>query len=432
MKRGFKIAGVFILGALCFSFNGLAFAEDKYDQIAREISEAGAGLTNKKIAILPFSYADGRAAAKDGAIVSERITMRLIKQQKFDVVERSLLDKVMGELKLQATGMMDATSTQQLGKLLGVQAIVTGTLVEMQAGKIEVNARLIKTETAQAIGASQVSLEKDWVGDAATQQTQAQQPAYEQPVYQQPVVKQAAAARQSRGKYQYGFFDVFGGFGSPKMNLEFSNSNGNISLNNTYDNNLGIKIGAAASYRTVTFEKLATEGFGPVAFRVGGFGNGALGGDIELSYEKRNIAAQDTTWSLNGGAPTNFKFSTNDYATVKTFGISGDLLLRHPGLRVDPYFGIGLGLSLNAITLPYAKGFTASSAFSKPVEDFALGVMVRIPVGMRIRIADKTQLVAELRYEMNTMNFTRGGISGESDTLTLSGVKFLVGMGFDF
>ena len=432
MTRRFKIARVFILGALCCNFNGLSFAEDKYDQIAREISEAGAGLTNKKIAILPFSYADGRAAAKDGAIVSERITMRLIKQQKFDVVERSLLDKVMGELKLQATGMMDATSTQQLGKLLGVQAIVTGTLVEMQAGKIEVNARLIKTETAQAIGASQVDLEKDWVGDAATQQPQAQQPAYEQPVYQQPVIKQAAAARQSRGKYQYGFFDVFGGFGAPKMDLEFSNSNGNISLDNTYNNNLGIKIGAAASYRTVTFKKLATEGLGPIAFRVGGFGNGALGGDLEFSFERRNIAAQDTTWSLNGGAPANFKFTTNDYATVKTFGISGDLLLRHPGLRVDPYFGIGLGLSLNAITLPYAKGYTDSSVFTKPVDDFALGVMVRIPVGMRIRIADKTQLVAELRYEMNAMNFTRGGISGESDTLTLSGVKFLIGMGFDF
>lgn len=439
MKRRFKIAGLLILGALCFNFGGPAFAEDKYDQIAREISEAGAGLTNKKIAILPFSYADGRVAAKDGAIVSERITMRLIKQQKFEVVERSMLDKVMGELKLQSSGMMDATSTQQLGKLLGVQAIVTGTLVEMQAGKIEVNARLIKTESAQAIGASQVSLEKDWVGDAATQQQpQPQQPAYEQPVYQQPVVQQAAAPR-ARGKYQYGFFDVFLGFGSPKMDLEFTNSNGNIRLNTAdYNGDLGIKItgpgyvNPSYFFRSVAFEKLTTEGFGPIAFRVGGFGNKAVGADLEFSYEKRNIAAQDTTWSLNGGAPANFKFLTNDYATVKTFGISGDLLIRHPGERVDPYFGIGLGMSLNSITLPYAKGFTQSSAFVKPVEDFALGLMFRIPVGMRIKIADKTQLVAELRYEMNTMRFTRGSISGESDTLTLSGVKFLVGMGFDF
>ncbi len=436
MNSKFKTAGLLILGALFFNFGGRAFAEDKYDQIAREISEAGAGLTNKKIAILPFSYADGRSAAKDGAIVSERITMRLIKQQKFEVVERSMLDKVMGELKLQSTGMMDATSTQQLGKLLGVEAIVTGTLVEMQAGKIEVNARLIKTETAQAIGASQVDLEKDWVGDAATGQPQqaAYAQPYEQPAYEQPAMKQTAAVRQPRGKHQYGFFDVFLGFGSPKMDLEFSNSKSNIRLDNTYTNDLGISNGGIGSsyYRTVAFKGLITEGFGPISLRIGGFGNRALGGDLEFSYEKRNIAAQDTTWSLNGGAPANFKFLTNDYATVKTFGISGDLLIRHPGEKIDPYLGVGLGMSLNSITLPYAKGFTASSTFAKPVEDFALGLMVRIPVGMRIRIADKTQLVAELRYEMNTMSFTRGSISGESDTLTLSGVKFLVGMGFDF
>jgi len=441
MISRFKIAGVFVLGALFLNLNGLAFAEDKYDQIAREISEAGTTLTNKKIAILPFSYADGRVATKDGAIVSERITMRLIKQRKFEVVERSMLDKVMGELKLQSTGMMDATSTQQLGKLLGVQAIVTGTLVEMQAGKIEVNARLIKTETAQAIGASQVDLEKDWVGDAATQPGQSQQSAYtqpyEQPAYEQPAIKQTSAVRKPRGKHQYGFFDVFMGFGSPKMDLEFSNSKGNIQLDNTYNNSLGISLGnplaayASSSYRSVKFEKLVTEGFGPIAFRVGGFGNGALGGDLEFSYEKRNIAAQKTTWSLNGAAPGSMEFYTNDYATVKTFGISGDLLIRHPGEKIDPYFGIGLGMSLNSLTLPYVKGYTNGS-FVKPTEELALGLMVRIPVGMRIRIADKTQLVAELRYEMNTMNFTRGGIAGESDTLTLSGVKFLVGMGFDF
>ena len=428
MTRKFKMAAVLILGALCFNSGGAAFAEDQYDQIAREISEAGANLTNKKIAILPFSYADGRAAAKDGAIVSERITMRLIKQQKFEVVERSMLDKVMGELKLQSTGMMDASSTQQLGKLLGVQAIVTGTLVEMQAGKIEVNARLIKTETAQAIGASQVDLEKDWVGDAATQQAQPQQPAYEE-----PFIKQTAAVRQPRGKHQYGFFDILAGFGSPKMDLEFSNSNGNIRLDNTYTNDLGINIGGTGSsyYRTVTFKKLVTEGLGPLAMRVGGFGNGALGGDVEFSFEKRNIAAQKTTWSRNSAVPGDFTFYTNDYATVKTFGISGDLLIRHPGERIDPYFGIGLGMSLNSITLPYVKGYTNGS-FIKPTDDLALGLMVRIPVGMRILIADKTQLVAELRYELNTMNFTRGGVSGESDTLTLSGVKFLVAMGFDF
>jgi len=335
-----------------------------------------------------------------------------------------MLDKVMGELKLQSSGMMDANSTQQLGKLLGVEAIITGTLVETSGGQIEVNARLIKTETAQAIGAAQATVEKNWMGDAASAPQQAAEPVYQQ-------AAKAAPRYSARGKYQYGFFDLFLAFGSPDMRLEFTNANGSISLDPTYNNNLGISNSVTASYRSVVFEKLKTEGFGPVAMRVGGFGNGALGADLELSYEKRNIAAQDTTWSLNGGAPGSFKFLTNDYATVKTFGISGDLLLRHPGKRVDPYIGIGLGLSLNSITLPYAKGYTQSSVFSKPVEDFGLGFMFRVPVGMRVKIADKTQLLAELRYELNSISFDRG-ISGESDKIVISGVKFLVGMGFDF
>lgn len=54
-----------------------------------------------------------------------------------------------------------------MGKLLGVEGIVTGTMVEMQAGRLEVNVRLIKTETAQAIGAFQADIEENWIGDAA-------------------------------------------------------------------------------------------------------------------------------------------------------------------------------------------------------------------------------------------------------------------------
>ncbi len=419
---------------LFMAFTSAAHAVDGYQQLANEISEAGASIQGKKIAIIPFSYADGRTGAtKDGAVISERLTIKMINMHKFEIIERSVLDKVMAELKLQASGMIDASSAQQLGKVLGVEAIVTGTLVETSGGQIEVNARLIKTETAQAIGASQVALDKNWIGDAATAQ---QQPAYQQAAYQQPAYE--APVKQhppyARGKNEYGFFDIFMGFGSPKMDMEFSNSNGNITLDSTYGNDLGIAVSGLIipkDYKTVTWKGLKTEGVGPIAFRVGGFGKQALGGDLEISYEKRNIAVQDTTWSLNGGAANKFKFDTNDYATVKTFGISGDLLIRHAGNKVDPYFGIGLGMSLNAIELPYVKGFTDGS-FVRPTNDLGLGLMFRIPVGLRIRIGDKTQLVAEARYEINSIHFNRGSISGESDNITLSGVKFNVGMGFLF
>jgi TolB-like protein len=438
-----NITKVLAAGLLFLAFASGARAEDKYEQLAREISEAGLQVQGKKIAIIPFSYADGRAGAtKDGSGISERLTIKMINTHKFEIIERSVLDKVMAELKLQASGTIDASSAQQLGKVLGVEAIVTGTLVEMQAGEIEVNARLIKTETAQAIGASQISVKKDWVGDAATAQQQPQQPVYQQPQYQQPqqqVYQQAPSAQAARvrGKHEYGFFDIFMGFGSPNMKMEFTNSNRNITLSNLpldADNDLGIdnnNIVGHKDYQSVSWNTIKTEGVGPIAFRVGGFGKQALGGDLELSFEKRNIAAQDTTWLLNGVDAGKFTFGTNDYATVKTFGISGDLLIRHAGEKVDPYFGIGLGMSLNTIELPYVKGFTDGS-FVRPTNDMGLGLMFRIPVGLRIKIADKTQLVAEARYELNTIHFDRGAISGESDTITLSGVKFIVGMGFNF
>ncbi len=416
-------------------------AEDKYLQLATEISEAGSEFHGKKIAIIPFSYADNRAGAtKDGSVISERLTMKFINMHKFEVVERAMLDKVMGELKLQSSGMMDATSTQQLGKLLGVQAIITGTLVETSDGQIEVNARLIKTETAQAIGASQVTVQKNWMGDAASAPQQPayqpaayQQPAYQpQPDYQQPVAK--SYVRQ-RGTYEYGYFDIFLGMGSPNMALEFYNSLGTIRLDNTGTNDLGVQlIGASGSqyYSSVKFDKLKTAGFGPLAMRVGGYGNGNMGGAFEFGLERRNIVPQSTTWSLNNGAPGNFSFGKSDYLTVTSFYMAGDLMIRFAKkTTVEPYMGIGLGFSLNAINMPYVKGYTNSAYKTTPTDDFGLGLVLNIPFGVRLQIADKTQLVAELRYQLNTMFFDRG-ITSERDVLTVSGMYFNVGMGFDF
>lgn len=411
---------------LTAGFGSAAFAEDPYTVMAKEITEAGSVLNNKKIAIIPFSYADGREAAKDGSVISERLTMKLIKQQKFEIVERSMLDKVMKELKLQNSGGMDAGSTQQLGKLLGVEAIVTGTIVEMPSDKLEVNARLIKTETAQAIGASQVSVEKDWIGDAATAPAVPQyqpQTAYNEgakPAY-------APSAPRPRGKYEFGFLEFFYGFGNPKMDLEFSNANGNI----VPTTELGILTSPAAvglrSYRSVSFEKLKTEGYGPLGLRVGGFSNSVIGGDFELSYEKRNIAAQGTTWSLNGNAPGTFTFSTDDYATVKSFAMSLDLLLRIPGEVVNPYTGVGLGLSLNTIDLPNVWG----SNLAAPASEFSPGLLVRIPIGVRFRLKNNMSLFSEYRFEANSMTFDRG-FAGESDTLTLKGSKVVFGLGVIF
>ena len=418
-----------------FIFTAGAFAEDGYQQLANEISEAGSSIQGKKIAIIPFSYADGRiGATKDGSVISERLTIKMINMHKFEIIERSVLDKVMTELKLQSSGMIDASSAQQLGKVLGVEAIVTGTLVETSGGQIEVNARLIKTETAQAIGASQVTLNKNWIGDvsAAPQAQQAsQQQTYEQPSYQEPVQqKMAYRAPAARSAGQYGFFDIIGGGGSKSVNITFDNSS-----RGEYMTEVGFTPGGISNdpYSEIKLQNLSGSGMGPLGFRVGGFGAGAVGGDFEFSVTQNVVKPQTVMGTRNGSTPTRFVLPAGDnYLTMTSFGMSGDLLIRHLGKTVDPYFGIGLGLSLNRVQLPYVCGYTNSSYFTRPVDDFGIGFMFRIPVGMRIKLDPKTQLVAEMRYELNSVMFNRGGVNGENDYVLTQGVRFLLGLGFGF
>jgi TolB-like protein len=414
-----------LFAALLMGLSASVYAEDKYDQLAKDLTDAATSLQGQKIAIIPFSYADTKDSdSKDGSVIAARLTVKMINMHKFDIIERSALDKVMNELKLQASGTIDASSAQQLGKVLGVQAIVTGTLVETSNGQIEVNARMIKTETAQAIGASQVDLDKDWVGDASSapqtayQPLQPQQPTYQQPAYQAP----AASASSGKRGNGYGFFDVIVGVGSKSMNATFNNSGYVGGIYSPY------KIPGVTK---LEFQNMTGIGAGPVGLRVGGFGEGNIGGDFEFSLTQNVVQPQALSISVNGYSPVTFSNyfpKTDNYLTMTSFGMSGDLLIRGVGKVVDPYIGIGLGLSLNSIQSPFIWGYSSSGAYTK-LDEFGVGFIFRIPVGMRIKLDPTTQLNMELRYELNSVSFNRG-ISGESDNILAQGVRFVMGIGF--
>ncbi len=392
MKNITKILSLTLL----LAFAAGASAEDKYDTLAKEITEAGAMVQGKKIAIIPFSYADGRTGAtKDGSVISERLTIKMINMHKFEIIERSVLDKVMAELKLQSSGMIDASSAQQLGKLLGVEAIITGTLVETSDGQIEVNARLIKTETAQAIGASQVSLQKNWIGDAATAP---QQPAYQQPAYQQPAAAPRRAAPAVRGEHEYGYFEVIAGGGNQTTTIKWD----------------------ARKFGGVEQADMVTSGVGPVGFRVGGYGKGAFGGDFEFSVTKHYTEAQRLVVN-NIGLPANLPAGFIDATSI---GLSGDLLIRTM-TKAQFYLGIGGGLSINNI-----KSTWIADINNRYLDETAVGFMFRVPVGIRFNM-DNTTFFLEGRMEMNATSFNRGSAS-EVNNVTFVGARGLFGVGTKF
>ncbi len=117
---------------------------------------ARAEFLKTKIAVLDFQLqGQGHETADMGKIVAEWLITALVKEGRFEVVERRLLQKILEKQKLVMAGVVDENSATQLGKLLGVKVIISGSVIKFQ-NVMEVNARIIDVESASIITAESV------------------------------------------------------------------------------------------------------------------------------------------------------------------------------------------------------------------------------------------------------------------------------------
>jgi len=125
------------------------------DQIVISLSQK----QKSKIAIIEFSNLQG-TVTKFGRYLAEELITRLYLTNKFEVIERQLLNKVLQEHQLNLSGLIDISSAQELGRLLGVDAIASGSVTDL--GKsVKVNARLISTQTGKIFSVASVTVIKD-------------------------------------------------------------------------------------------------------------------------------------------------------------------------------------------------------------------------------------------------------------------------------
>jgi TolB-like protein len=124
-------------------------------QISKEMTE------NQKRIIAVVEFSDLRGNVTDfGRFLAEELITRLHQTKKFRVIERQQLNKLIAEQKLSLTVFVDPASVRKLGQLLGVDAIVTGTITDL-AQSLRVNARLISTETAEIFAVASTEIFKD-------------------------------------------------------------------------------------------------------------------------------------------------------------------------------------------------------------------------------------------------------------------------------
>ncbi|MBI4422731.1 MAG: VWA domain-containing protein [Elusimicrobia bacterium] len=142
-------------------------AADSLKKLARKLEKGLAGDAARKVAILSFPYPD-KTNSSGSTVVQERLTTFLAEGGKIQVVERQLLQKILEERKLAQTGLLDAKTSQELGQVLGVGALVTGTLNDVGRGLTEVNARAIDAATGRILSAGQAEVARTWDAPGAT------------------------------------------------------------------------------------------------------------------------------------------------------------------------------------------------------------------------------------------------------------------------
>jgi curli biogenesis system outer membrane secretion channel CsgG len=119
----------------------------------------------KILAVMEFS--DVRQAKEKGEydnpakIIQEKIISALAGQGNLKIIEREQLDKILAEQRLQASGLVDNASAAEIGKLLGADGILVGTITEYgrtiyPKARLTVNVRVVDAKTGLVKWATEI------------------------------------------------------------------------------------------------------------------------------------------------------------------------------------------------------------------------------------------------------------------------------------
>lgn len=111
----------------------------------------------KRVAVSRFENRSGTSYNHLGEGVADMLVTALVKSGKFSVIERQELEKVLSEQKLGESGLVTAETAPKVGKLLGVELLVVGSISEFGTKENKVSGGLsfisggIKSKTSRAV-----------------------------------------------------------------------------------------------------------------------------------------------------------------------------------------------------------------------------------------------------------------------------------------
>ena len=128
-------------------------------QLSQQISSTMLEQNKRRVAVMNFTLQTGEITEL-GLYLSDKLTNSLFRyRDKFEVVERTRLESALKEMRLGMTGIFDDKTAQSIGKVLGADALVIGTITDL-GGEVDINIRMLGTERANVLAVASSFLEK--------------------------------------------------------------------------------------------------------------------------------------------------------------------------------------------------------------------------------------------------------------------------------
>jgi len=124
--------------------------EKEVQSLSLTIAEKVATADKKRIAVVDFTDLQGNVTEL-GRFLAEEFSVSLAGLSKeFEVVDRTHLKSIIAEHKLSTTGIIDPQTARKLGKIAGVEALVTGTITPF-GDSVRLSIKVLDTNTAMVI-----------------------------------------------------------------------------------------------------------------------------------------------------------------------------------------------------------------------------------------------------------------------------------------
>ena len=149
---------------LAFSlFFALSAPSHSYQE---ELNQMSQGITKdiiksgkKRVAVVDFTDLKG-GTTELGRFIAEELSVDLTRNsQKYEVIDRGHLKSILTEHKFELSGLVDAQTVKELGKIAGVDLLVTGMLTPF-GDSIRISCKILNTASAKVIGARKTEIAK--------------------------------------------------------------------------------------------------------------------------------------------------------------------------------------------------------------------------------------------------------------------------------